>query len=712
MKILFHSSLLCLTLFLSTVCLHAQGSFSGGDGTKDNPYKISTEKDLRELAMQVNDQGYSFENEYLLQTADITFTSDEPILPIGIVSDGFFRPDDQCFRGTYDGGMHKIYNLNLFDETELKGGESVHIGVGLFGDLGSNAVVKNVVLASGKIYGFTNVGGIVGSMHQHSSLSHCKIGPDVRIYGISSVGGVAGSTIGSGMSITQCANYAAVNLYGEGQYKNAGGIIGSTANGRIEGCANFGDIYSASGFCGGIIGYMPLSKDDMQFAYPELKSCMNAGDITSGDPASGGLIGCAGYNISGSPLPQQQISNSYSCGQSYVAYSRSDGPIIAFFFRNTPITVSKTYYDADRYALKEDPSSVDSNIAFALGVAKTHQEIRSDQFIADINEGGTYPFEKDLHGINGTMPVLKWINDSYDAEIDNPTQYNKNLKPSLYKRRAGSFFPPNRGGDFLIWNMDMQQPNAQAKSIGCSIDRGWIDRVLSVKGGKTYTYFMSSSAFRATLDDTGMYIKPKVKLTANHWIITPEFTVEGGTPWFHWQAASEAGGDYACAYELYVVADENATTPEAFANLTPVYKTTAEPEIVQKEGVNEEGEKYAYFEFNDHKVDLSEFVGKKVRLAFRDVSTNKFNLLIGRMKMAQITGVTAPLASSPIVISVDGRTIRVSDANSYLQLYTTDGTTVATGYNALTQSVAPGVYILTASDDRGAVVETHKVVVR
>ena len=159
MRLLKQLSVVSLLLLGTSYSLFGQGLFSGGDGSKSNPYQIATEQDLRTLADQV-DNSNSFVGKYLKQTADITFSEGTPVLPIGgPLTDGFHRDENRCFQGEYDGGMHKIYNLNIYDSEQLiVEGDEAHMAVGLFGALGPQATIKNVVIASGHIYGFASVG--------------------------------------------------------------------------------------------------------------------------------------------------------------------------------------------------------------------------------------------------------------------------------------------------------------------------------------------------------------------------------------------------------------------------------------------------------------------------------------------------------------------------------------------------------------------------
>ena len=702
-------SIVSLLLLSATFSLFGQDFFSGGDGSKEDPYQIATEADLRTLATEVNDRYNSFAGRYFKQTADITFTSADPIQPIGGPAlDGFDRPNEMCFQGTYDGDMHKIYNLNIYDDRQLVEGEVVHMGVGLFGVLGEGATIKNVVIASGHIYGFAAVGAITGKIKDNCTITRCKVGPDVRVISWANGGGIAGTSLGEGMKIIECVNYANVEVYGVGIHKTAGGIIASSANTTIEGCANFGDIWAKDGFAGGIIGYMPASDDKITYDYPEIRSCMNAGDISSMGPVSGGLIGAVLYNLTGDlgPIPHQLISNSYNYGQTLVTFTATYGPICAFYSSRFPVTVSKTFYNKDRYVMKQKEGP-DAELAFSLGEAKSHAEILSPDFITTLNDGGASDFEADKHKINGTMPILKWINDTYDAEIDKPNQYRTDIPFSKFKERAGSFFNPNRSGDFIIYDMSRQMPNIQAKSLGCNLDKGWVGRVLPIQGGKSYRFFMSTSAFRRSLKEDGMYVDGRPDKPADHWLITPAFTVAGYIPWFHWVGASE-DEDALSSYDLYVVEGAEEPMPSKILESKPVYTVDKEAGISPfKETID--GEERYYFTLTAHKVDLSKYIGKEIRLAFRDRSIDQYNLFIGQMKMAQANAISTVDSRVNCLVEVSEQTLSATRPESLLTLYSISGQQLAQTSDQLVYRGQPGVYVLVVSDATGYT-ERRKVV--
>ena len=88
--------------------------------------------------------GEDFEGIRLVQTANIDFKGDK-IMPLGSLS--------TPFRGFYDGQYYTIENFEINFGAGTK--------VGFFGYVES-AEIKNVTLLNGEVYGFDNVGGVVG----------------------------------------------------------------------------------------------------------------------------------------------------------------------------------------------------------------------------------------------------------------------------------------------------------------------------------------------------------------------------------------------------------------------------------------------------------------------------------------------------------------------------------------------------------------------
>lgn len=79
-----------ISLFL-TVSVYAQ-TYSGGSGTAQDPYLISSKADMAALAIAVND-GNAYSGKHFLLTQDLTGISTR----IG-------NSSTNCFKGVFDGG--------------------------------------------------------------------------------------------------------------------------------------------------------------------------------------------------------------------------------------------------------------------------------------------------------------------------------------------------------------------------------------------------------------------------------------------------------------------------------------------------------------------------------------------------------------------------------------------------------------------------------
>ncbi len=134
--LLFFCSLFALFFSLADGKSAAADSSFDGTGTKADPYLIETKEDFIAFADEVNG-GMSFDGKYFLQTQDIDFES-ELLSPVGTYGEGNY------FYGTYDGGGHRLYNVNIDEGTTGY--------AGLFGTLGGS--VYNLGIESGTIKGY------------------------------------------------------------------------------------------------------------------------------------------------------------------------------------------------------------------------------------------------------------------------------------------------------------------------------------------------------------------------------------------------------------------------------------------------------------------------------------------------------------------------------------------------------------------------------
>ena len=137
----------------------AQPFFSGGNGTNDDPYKISTPADLVELSTYVNldTSLYRFPypatiahtkntyGKYFVMTNDIDMATVSDFVPIG---KGSFNPSGfhHCFCGNFDGGGFSIKNLTI----TITGSSSDRY-IALFGDV-IEANISNLTLNNALLF--------------------------------------------------------------------------------------------------------------------------------------------------------------------------------------------------------------------------------------------------------------------------------------------------------------------------------------------------------------------------------------------------------------------------------------------------------------------------------------------------------------------------------------------------------------------------------
>ena len=224
--------------------------FSGGSGSSNDPYLISSHQDLTNLVVMTNTTNTSGVHFLLTNTITTPCTT-----PIGyeVIQSGYTR----FFQGTFDGGGNEIY-LDITNN-------SSYVAVGLFGaTLGAtikNLTVRGTVTNNDLIRGAA--GGIVGKAYRNTTIINCVNLASVT--GTSSVGGIVGIfdydnyITPSTLNIIQCVNAARVR-----GIDGIGGILGNGSGGsgsgsffvgvNINECLNIGTIICTSFYCGGIVG--------------------------------------------------------------------------------------------------------------------------------------------------------------------------------------------------------------------------------------------------------------------------------------------------------------------------------------------------------------------------------------------------------------------------------------------------------------------------
>jgi hypothetical protein len=214
--------------------------YSGGQGTPENPYQISSACDWQRLMNDPNnwDKNFILTQDIYLGKMDIT--------PIGNAT--------TKFNGVFNGNNHCICNAVIT--------QTGNQYVGLFGYI-NDAEIKHLNVIDANISGSSNVGGLVGCSSS-SIISDCTSSGFIKAYynyGNSSGGGLIGSQSGSSIEYSSSSmRVRAINNSsnpGEPSY-SLGGLLGHNYNGSVSNSYAVGsvncDILYAKPEIGGLIG--------------------------------------------------------------------------------------------------------------------------------------------------------------------------------------------------------------------------------------------------------------------------------------------------------------------------------------------------------------------------------------------------------------------------------------------------------------------------
>lgn len=199
---------------------------SGGSGTSDDPYKISSTADLDKLAADVNSGTY-YKGFYFIVTQDITYTH-KANGEDGADTENNYTAIGQGkkFQGNFDGNGKTISGIRIYKNYDKN--QLTFFGpFGLFGRIGSTAEVKNVTLSDTRIAS-GSVGGIVGN-NGGGKVTNCHVTNTVEIQGIGDViqhGGIVGYN----------------------------GYLNEEIKGIVSGCISEAKFTNCSGMVGGIAG--------------------------------------------------------------------------------------------------------------------------------------------------------------------------------------------------------------------------------------------------------------------------------------------------------------------------------------------------------------------------------------------------------------------------------------------------------------------------
>ena len=245
--------LLSLALaFVLAFSLLPTAAFAAGTGAVDDPIEISSEAELTDFRMRVNNGEKSLCAKL---TTDIQLSENwTPFAP----GDGYIS---NAFGGTFDGNNHTIKNLTVTN------------GDGLFASV-NGATIKNLKV-EGTISGTSaNVGGIVGKTQGDVTITNCSFTGSVstsKLGSSNAAGGIVGRVNAGTLKVENCANHATVTA----EKASAAGIIGYGGSNKvtITNCYNDGAI-SGQWYPSGICAQNTKNTSTIQ-------ECFNSGSISN-----------------------------------------------------------------------------------------------------------------------------------------------------------------------------------------------------------------------------------------------------------------------------------------------------------------------------------------------------------------------------------------------------------------------------------------------
>lgn len=281
--LIFLCVMMCLFAFSAGICAATPAAWDGSVDTswydaEKSSFELNTPKQLAGLAAIVNGTAEGIEKDSFdgksvtltaaldmggVKGADGTW-SGQSWTPIG-------NSTSVTFRGTFNAKGKAISNLYVNSENNY---------VGLFGAIDSNALVKNLILASGSIASSGSyVGGITGYMGGNAVVYNCGNSADVT--GADYVGGIAGRMNGTHVQVYKVFNAGDVKTS-----KNGGGIVGYVQT-SIFNAYNTGDVdnvgTNTAAPVGGIAG---TANNSMSTSLIDFINCYSSGKVTSIEGAS------------------------------------------------------------------------------------------------------------------------------------------------------------------------------------------------------------------------------------------------------------------------------------------------------------------------------------------------------------------------------------------------------------------------------------------
>ncbi|MHC4867842.1 MAG: GLUG motif-containing protein, partial [Planctomycetota bacterium] len=234
-------------------------SFSGGSGTPEDPYLISTGNELN-----------SIDHNPRLMTAHFKLINDLDLTGVSLFGIGLAP---YPFTGGFDGNDHSISNF------AYNSSGTDYVGLLRYvGHYTTNVEIKNVRLINPDVDAGTGsyVGSLLGYADYGTTISNCHV-ENARISGDKYIGGLAGYIYQS-----ECINCTASGEISGGNGGRVGGLVGFNYYSHVADCNSSGSVSASGEWVGGLVG--------SSFGDSSITNSSSSSTV-SGNEETGGLAG-------------------------------------------------------------------------------------------------------------------------------------------------------------------------------------------------------------------------------------------------------------------------------------------------------------------------------------------------------------------------------------------------------------------------------------
>ena len=338
-----------------TDTVRAQSAFSGGAGTEESPYLISSADDMDTLAYDINTVGTYYAGCYFELTCNITLNSGWSGIGTAI---------SKSFMGTFDGAGYTIDIGDLTSTASYVGGLFTYAG-----SSSSEATIKNLTVTGSLTSSSANyIGGIV--CRGYCNFENCTSDVDITATKSASTtyytGGIIASSSSSGITITGCRNTGTI----VSAHKYTGGII-STFTGIITNCMNTGDITNTWSYSSTSSSIFPYTGGIAGYGAGTFISCVNTGTLT---------VETANSNAYVSGIAAFKNATMTAC---YTAYDLSANDT-AHNINETGVTYVPAFALSDIWQLNTQGETVENSLFWGLDTTTYMAVFASDTYPAAV----------------------------------------------------------------------------------------------------------------------------------------------------------------------------------------------------------------------------------------------------------------------------------------------------------------------------------------